>query len=459
MKSKLNAITMLCLFMVSLFAGGAMATQQGDLPIEDSGTPLRIIDGGLCQDMPDDKGTPSSLDDYGRVWCLGPSGVTDDMTGCVAQFFDASGTKLREDVLEPGEYTKPAPYDTAYWQRFNCYEVKYTCDLFESAGCGSYGEYAKCQADEMLRVRECSANAPDSVETERCIYDASCYNENLLTCDFEIGEWGSCKNGEQSRIITEADCTTWKDYQDCVEVVPDLPTLEDEEDPLNPEPKIDWSGTVAKKLEATGWSVYYSPTDKAIIGKVKIKNNGPDMVDTHILEMQVIPKGKMPFTAFIGKQETCDPDYPTNVHKQFMIEAGKEESIDFMVSDKYLEPGKYEIWFLTRHKCYVDLSSDEEAHHDEFQLVPPFESYQKFPEAIEVPGSESLWGKIFGGGDEDEEGDDNSDESNPAKTAYIVGASIMLIGGLISMIAIGPFGLVIAALGILMFALQNRIFG
>lgn len=384
--------------MLMVLSCFAFADQQGNLPItsDDSyisfARELRVFQGGLCQDMPDDKGTPSRELGY-RVWCVGPTGVTDDMTGCVVQFFDSDWRKIREDTLNPGENTMAAPSNAAYWQRFNCYEVQYTCTDFVSKGCGKSGSYAVCDDNEMLRVRSCH-NAPRSVETERCIPWNTCYGTK--TCDYESSNWGPCEGGQQSRWITNEACDKYKDYQDCtldcdnpagepgdVKCVNGRKYVCKESGVWNnagtcegpgpgPGPGSDDKINVISK----GTTAFYDPSSQLLIGRAEFTNTGDDMTDTYILEMQVVPKGK-PHFAFISGQLTCDPTHPENVHKQFMLKSGERSVIQLEVTKEILGDGKFDAYFLTRHKCYKDLTPEQLENHNDYQLVGPIPDYKK----------------------------------------------------------------------------------
>ena len=430
----ITLMLLMCVFSSLVFA------QVGDLPITKTKYQLRTISGGLCTDLPEDQGSPSTLDSQGRVWCVGRSDIVDDLTSCVVQFYNSAGDKIHEVVIEPGKTTDPAPFETAMWQRYGCYEVSYTCGLFESIGCGIYGDYAKCQADEMLRVRECSNNAPASVETERCIKMPVCYTEGDK-CYFKIGEWGTCSDGIQKRTITEADCKTWTDKQSCSTYSEQQAT----KTPQGEEPSdYDWSSTVAQNLVATGWTVYYDPSESAIIGKVKIKNEGSDMIDTHLLEMQVVPKGSQPLSVFISTQETCDPNYPTNVHKNFKIGSGETAEIELRVSDEFLDTNQvYDIYFLTRHKCFKDLSEDELQHQSEYQQMPPFENYKKYTNSISI--CKTFFG--IGCGDDGDNNDEGTEENSSTKM-IVIGTILMVLGIIAAMV--NPYALGLSVIGLIM---------
>lgn len=394
--------------MMLALAGLVSADQQGNLPIEGviGGEALRMVSGGLCTDLPDDKGTPTKSDF--QVWCSGANGVTDDMTGCVAQFHDSMGRLLKEVELKPGEASISAPAGTASWQRFNCYEVKYTCENFVSEGCGESGDYAQCADNEMFRVRDCSDNTPASVETERCIPWYECYYER---CEPETSAWSVCSEGTQYRTVQTADCQTWNEEQSCSVgkfctlpngLIGDIQTIENNqyictednnriggwkllpEGQSTPSPNAPSPGengdlgkgaSSSADLTASGMTVFYDPSLQAVVGRVTITNEGENMLDTYLLEMQVLPEGDRPF-AFISTQKTCDPNHPENVHKNFLLKAGESKEIELRVSRDHLPEGDYSVSFLTRHKCYATLTEAELENYDEFQKVGPFPGYE-----------------------------------------------------------------------------------
>jgi len=444
----------------------AYATQQGNLPITSDdrysnfvslAKELRVFQGGLCQDLPDDQGTPS-IDLGYRVWCTGPTGVTDDMTGCVVLFFDSSWRVIREDTLNPGENTKAAPSNAAYWQRYNCYTVQYTCSDFASKGCGKSGKYAVCDDDEMLRVRTCQ-NAPSSIETERCIPWTTC--TGVDTCDYKSTNWGTCTDGKQSRTITTESCETYKDYQDCT-LNCFHPTGDAGSKECINDRNYQCEGKTGKWVDVGACSssggsgsgsgggavnpsasaniiskattAYYDPTSEQVIGRAEFTNTGDDMIDTYILEMQVVPKGK-PHFAFISSQMTCDPTHPENVHKQFMLKKGETSVIQLQVPKSILGDGQFDVYFLTRHKCYKDLTNEQLENHNEYQLVGPIPDYQKVATVgvgnVLTSGSSMLW-IIFGW------------------MAVILGIVLVALGGL-------PVGIGAFVIGILLLIWQYLI--
>ena len=404
-KIKTNSIKMIfAVVLLMIFSSFAYAEQQGNLPITsedrysnfvDLAKELRVFQGGLCQDLPDDSGTPDPELGY-RVWCTGPNGVTSDMTGCVVLFFDSSWRVIREDTLNPGENTREAPTNAAYWQRYNCFEEQYICTDFDSKGCGKSGSYAVCNDNEMLRVRECSG-APSSIETERCIPWTICVGTK--TCEYFSSNWGACEDGKQSRYIVTESCEEYTDYQDCA-LDCSNPAGEPGEIQCINEKEYQCKGSTGKWLDvgtcsgtnpgtnppsnpsasaniiSKGTTAYYDPTSEQVIGRAEFQNTGEDMTDTYILEMQVVPKGE-PHFAFISNQMTCDPTHPENVHKQFMLGKGESSVIQLQVPKSVTGEGEFDIYFLTRHKCYKDLTPEQLNNHNEYQLVGPIPDYKK----------------------------------------------------------------------------------
>ena len=381
---------------IALCAGFASADQQGDLPIAGDTTPqLRMVEGGLCQDVPDDSGSPYTLDNGngGVVWCLGPDGVTDDLRGCVVIFYDSDWNVIREEEVDPGQYSMEAPENTAFWERYNCHVVDYSCTNFVSDGCGENGDYAVCPDNQMLRVRDCSDSAPDSVETERCIPWKECYNPE---CQYTVSDWGPCTNGYRERTVTDSDCETRTETESCTVGCSSPSGAAGDTYCSETNLKYYCNGqngawqrigscetgesggsssdlSTAKSVVAESWTTYWDPTNRQVTGKVKLKNTGDDMTDTHILEMQVRPEGESAL-AFISGQKTCDPEHPENVHKQFMLDAGETAVVELNVPIDYLPNGigKYEVYFLTRHTCYNQLTDEQLENYDSYQVVPPF---------------------------------------------------------------------------------------
>jgi hypothetical protein len=86
-------------------------------------------------------------------------------------------------------------------------------------------------------------------------------------------------------------------------------------------------------------------------GSLTIKNQGGDMSENYIVEMQVRPEGEGPLSFVSSTTDTCDPDYPGNVHKEFRLDSGDEREITLSTGDIFEIGQSYEIYFLTRDQC------------------------------------------------------------------------------------------------------------
>lgn len=99
----------------------------------------------------------------------------------------------------------------------------------------------------------------------------------------------------------------------------------------------------------------YSKETGVIQTQVFFKNEGGDMQDSNIVEMQVRPKGSNPLSfgdlSFGNSQDTCDIDHPENVHKTYTLDSGESDSTT-LSTDAVSEPGTYEVYLLTRKDCY-----------------------------------------------------------------------------------------------------------
>jgi hypothetical protein len=96
-------------------------------------------------------------------------------------------------------------------------------------------------------------------------------------------------------------------------------------------------------------------TDDYIVGNISLVNTGDkDMTESHILEMQVRPKGTGLLSALSGTQpmDTCDPDHPENVHVDFQLDSGESKDYSLRVSKSSVELGQsYDVWMITREGC------------------------------------------------------------------------------------------------------------
>ena len=462
----------LSLILLLSIAGLAVAEQQGNLPVDyiqmRTAKQLRMVNDGLCGTVPDDAGT-TTYSGF-RVYCTGKNGVTSGLDGCAVKFYDSKYKEVAHREISPELYT-PAPANAVFWERYNCYSQPYTCSDYQSEGCGERGTYVNCADDQMLRVRSCPG-APSSVDTERCVAWYDCRAEENH-CDYHVSAWSDCANGVQTRIITQVDCENYEDTQSCV-INCDNPYGEAGDMECrdgfvyecgsngqwakgntcgggvntctNPGAEVgqklcyggfekvcsnngEWdvlgTCTVEKDLKSTFKPLaFYDPTTRKVIGRVGIENIGEDMKDTYLIEMQVRKKGEQPL-AFISGQEICDPEHPENVHKQFMLKSGENATIQLEVPESILGEGDFDVYFLSRHKCYKDLTQEHIENYDEYQRVSPF------------PYSEKVAGITIG------------DPTKKLSTAKLwkAGAGIFLIAG----IALAYFGLI--PVGIAAFAI------
>lgn len=479
----------LSLLVLCMMAGIGVAEQQGNLPTDfiqmRLAKQLTVVNGGLCGSMPDDAGSTTYLGF--EVFCTGKNGVTSDLTGCVAVWYDSNWKALGDVYINPGKVVI-APYGAAFWERYNCYDVPYTCTDYKSAGCGAKGTYVNCPDDQMLRTRTCS-NAPSSIDTERCIPWYDCREGISQACDFSV-TYGSCLSGYQTVSYQYEDCSRKTDTQACtiecdnprgysgdtdcrngvmykcnydgnwkqIGICPAGSSGSDgsaDSGPVCKGPdgyagekicleglertcvsdgtwKIGNACTVAEGLSATFQAAFYDPSKNVVIGRVGIRNDGPDMVDTHILEMQVRPEGEAPL-AIISDQMVCDPTHPENVHKAFRLNSGEEAIIELEVPASVLGEGTFDVHFMSRHKCYKDLTPDQIAKHDEYQRVPPF----KYSEKIE--------GIKIG----------NPDKTFSAAKLWKASAAVMLIAGIaMAWFGILPWGFIPFVIGILILLWQ-----
>lgn len=89
-----------------------------------------------------------------------------------------------------------------------------------------------------------------------------------------------------------------------------------------------------------------------VTGTVFFENNGSaDMEREFIVEMQ-IRTGSGELLSTIGRQGTCDPSHPENVHKTFSLDAGDRKSIT--LESEVPEAGIYDIEFVTASECMTD---------------------------------------------------------------------------------------------------------
>lgn len=136
--------------------------------------------------------------------------------------------------------------------------------------------------------------------------------------------------------------------------------------------------------------------------KVSFKNTGGGMSESHIVEMQVRPKGERPL-AFSSTQQVCDTEYPNNVHKEFNLDGG--ESASTTLSTSVSEAGEYDVFLLTRDQC-----------------APGNERVDPYPNSVKA-GTVSVGGE-FGGFVE-------VVEDNPLVSLLFVGGVLVVAVGIV----------------------------
>lgn len=359
--------------------------------------PLAVVNGGQCSISPDDAGCVKQVSGYcdyyylekftsGYVYCGKGENDVETPTGCRVCFYDQYHNPIKalgfdswgcKDMYNDGKVL--APGGAYYWERYNCYESDCIEESeFQNAGCGEWN----CDKNQMYRTRKDSCGNVDN----ECIYWASCQETK---CSYSVGDWGECVSGKQSRTVTYAGCNKEIQTQECS------------------------SGDNAQILgdiiiEANNEAV--SVIDgNVVVGEVDLKNVGTTMIGTYILEMQVVKKGLKPFS-FVGSQETCDPEHPENVHRQFRLGAGEEEHLK-LYTETTMPVDEYDVYFLMRTKCFKDLSEQEKNDLNAYYRVNPY-PYAKnigsvcvgsncddLPSEAGEEGSSVLWTMviIFGG--------------------------------------------------------------
>lgn len=125
-------------------------------------------------------------------------------------------------------------------------------------------------------------------------------------------------------------------------------TVESTEPEPEPEPKIIENGVSIGK------------TSNTISATIDLENTGDrDMTESHIVEMQVRPQGSGLLSYVSSHEDTCDPDHPENVHKDFRLDSGDSEEISLSTNVDNLEKGEnYDVWVITRSSCHEDGEND-----------------------------------------------------------------------------------------------------
>lgn len=90
-----------------------------------------------------------------------------------------------------------------------------------------------------------------------------------------------------------------------------------------------------------------------ITSTVYFKNEGGDMTDRDIVEMQVRPKGTAPLNFISSTEQVCDSSHPENIHKEYELGAGEQAKIS--LSTSAVEKGEeYTVYLMTREGCGGD---------------------------------------------------------------------------------------------------------
>jgi len=199
----------------------------------------------------------------------------------------------------------------------------------------------------------CDSDTPENVHKE-FLLDAGESEAITLSTD----NLGNLEEGKEYdiRVLTRQGCYP---NNDAVEPIPTDYTAgsfcykcsedtdnTDETDSTDTEPQVN--------IEQASANQKVTVSNGKIIGEIGLINTGEkDMQEKHILEMQVVPKdtGLMSFVS--STEQVCNSEQPQNVHKKFRLAAGETANIKLTTSTSHLEPGKkYDVWFLTRNKCY-----------------------------------------------------------------------------------------------------------
>ena len=193
----------------------------------------------------------------------------------------------------------------------------------------------------------CDSDTPENIHKEFLV-DAGESEAITLSTD----NLGNLEKGKEYdiRVLTRQGCYP---NNDAVEPIPTDYTAgsfcykcSEETDNTDTEPQV--------KIEQASANQKVTVSNGKIIGEIGLINTGEkEMQEKHILEMQVVPKdtGLMSFVS--GTEQVCNSNNPQNVHKKFRLAAGETANIKLTTSTSHLEPGKkYDVWFLTRNKCY-----------------------------------------------------------------------------------------------------------
>lgn len=104
-------------------------------------------------------------------------------------------------------------------------------------------------------------------------------------------------------------------------------------------------------------SLYQTPSftvdeeENTVTGTLGIQNKGGDMPDSDIVEMQVRPYGETPLSFTEDVADTCDEDFPNNVHKEYRLDSGDSREISLTTQGDLQDGEAYTVYFLTREGC------------------------------------------------------------------------------------------------------------
>ncbi len=258
---------------------------------------LTVVGGKLCSTYPDESGQCHDSS-FCVVRC--PSYLSG---GCAIPIFDRDYQFIYEAQISPGQTVDVM--SGQYWENYYC-NLDCSCTLYQDAGCGA----GPCGSNKMLRQRTCDVDPSTGkpcAEEQACIYSDKCVS--IPSCGN-----GICEAGE-----TQSNCPS-----DC-----GAPSQE---------PKIQEYSL--PEVTVVG---------RKIVGKVFFKNVGGQMTESYLVEMQPRPHGELPLS-WISEPKVCDASHPENVHKDFVIDPGDQRIITLETPN--LEDGAYDVYFLTRDKCW-----------------------------------------------------------------------------------------------------------
>lgn len=157
--------------------------------------------------------------------------------------------------------------------------------------------------------------------------------------DSDSGSTGSESSDSGSSYSDSSDSDSTTSYSDSGSNTDDSSNQADTRD-------------VEKKLSTTPYFAVDQESN-TVTGNVIIANYGSDdMLEPDIVEMQVREGTSAPLS-FASQQDTCDPSYPNNVHKEYQVDSGDAQTVSLSASN--LEDGKqYTVYFLTRSGCNGD---------------------------------------------------------------------------------------------------------